>query len=99
MHYSDGAPVQLGDTVSIPVPTGEALARVVMLGDTREHEGLGAEFLDWVRSANVLAPGSVVVEWLDSNPFAHADPNLAPVGNYMFTAVDDWVQLKSRAAA
>ncbi len=91
MDYSDGSPVQLGDTVSVPVPAGEALARVVMLGDTLEHEELSAEFLDWVQSANVLAPGSVVVEWLGSNPFAHSDPNLAPVGKYMFTAVDEWL--------
>lgn len=48
MDYSDGSPVQLGDTVSVPVPAGEALARVVMLGDTLEHEELSAEFLDWV---------------------------------------------------
>ena len=85
--------------MSLPVPAGEALARIVMLGDTLEHQGLSTDFLDWVKSANVLAPGSVIVEWLDGNPFAHTDPNLAPVGNYMFTAVDEWLQLKTRAAA
>jgi len=57
--------------VSLPVPTGQALARVVMLGDTLEHHGLSAEFLDWVHSAKVLASSSVVVEWLGSNPFAY----------------------------
>ncbi|WP_157480936.1 MULTISPECIES: hypothetical protein [unclassified Lysobacter] len=99
MDYRDGSPVHLGDTVSIPVPSGEALARVVMLGDTLEHEGLSADFLDWVQSANVLAPGSMIIEWLGNNPFVHADSNLAPVGNYMFTVVDEWVQLKARATA
>ncbi|MBB5863534.1 hypothetical protein GGR61_001132 [Xanthomonas arboricola] len=99
MYYSDGSPIQLGDTVSLPVPAGEALARVVMLGDTLEHQGLSAEFIDWVQSAKVLAPGSVVVEWIGTNPFAHTDPNLAPIGNYMFTVADEWLQLKTRAAA
>ncbi|NIJ79483.1 hypothetical protein FHT10_000604 [Xanthomonas arboricola] len=76
MHYSDGSPIQLGDTVSLPVPIGEALARVVMLGDTLEHQGLSAEFIELVQSAKVLAPGSVVVEWIGTNPFAHTDPSL-----------------------
>jgi hypothetical protein len=37
MRYSDGLEVRLGDTVSVPVPTGESLARVVMLGNSHEH--------------------------------------------------------------
>ncbi|QOY23713.1 hypothetical protein FYK61_21595 [Xanthomonas citri] len=85
--------------MSVPIPSGEARARVVMLGETYEHQGLSAEFLDWVQAANVLAPDSVIVEWLDGNPFAHNDPNLAPVGDFMFTTVDEWLQLEARAAA
>ncbi len=99
MHYSDGSVVQIGDTVSVPTPDGEALARVVMLGDSREHLGLNPDFLEWVQSENALPSGSVIVEWLGNNPFAHADPTLSPVGNYIFTVVDEWVQLRTRAAA
>ena len=57
------------------------------------------QFLDWVQTDNVLAPGSVIVEWLGRNPFSHTDSNLAPEGHYMFTAVDQWVQLIHRSAA
>jgi ribosomal 50S subunit-recycling heat shock protein len=37
MKYSDGSSVKLGDIIAIPLPSGTAKARVVMLGDTREH--------------------------------------------------------------
>jgi hypothetical protein len=26
------------------------------------------------------------------NPFKHNDPKYAPVGNYMFSALDEWVE-------
>ena len=97
MEYRDGSNVLLGDRVTVPVPEGQALARVVMLGDSREHLELDPQFLEWVESAKVLAPTSVVIEWVDHNPFAHSDAALAPVGNYMFTAVDECVELQSRA--
>lgn len=75
------------------------MARIVMLGDTREHLPLDPQFLEWVLATEVLAPTSVVVEWIEENPFAHDDPAFAPVGNYMFTAMDEFVELQARAAA
>lgn len=83
----------------MPVPQGQAMARIVMLGDTREHLPLDPQFLEWVLATEVLAPTSVVVEWIEENPFAHDDPAFAPVGNYMFTAMDEFVELQARAAA
>ena len=59
-----------------------------MLGDTGEHLEIDQAFVDWVIRDKVMGPSQVVVEWLDNNPFAHNDPNYAPVGNYMFTQVD-----------
>ncbi len=91
MRYHDGSDVTLGDIVSVPVPEGTAKGRVVMLGDTYEHLDIDQKFLKWVKAENVLKPASIVIEWIEDNPFAHNNPNYAPVGNYMFTALDEWV--------
>jgi hypothetical protein len=81
----------LGDIVTVPVPSGAAKARVVMLGDTYEHLDIDKQFLAWVKADKVLKESSVVIEWVEANPFAHDDPQYAPVGSYMFSAVDEWV--------
>jgi hypothetical protein len=91
MHYVDGSPVNLGDVVSVPVPGGTAKARVVMLGDTYAHLDIDPRFVTWVTTERMLETRSVVVEWLEGNPFAHSDPAYAPAGNYMFTAIDEHV--------
>ena len=83
--------VTLGDIVSVPVPEGSANGRVVMLGDTYEHLDIDQQFLKWVIAERVLEPSSVVIEWIEDNPFEHDDPQYAPVGNYMFTTIDEWV--------
>ena len=88
MTYADGSLVRLGDIVTIRLANGSAKARVVMLGDTREHLALDAHFIAWVESEKLVTPEQVVVEWVDRNPFAHNDPQYAPVGNYMFTGLD-----------
>jgi hypothetical protein len=63
-----------------------------MLGDTREHLDIDKQFLDWVESdKTLLEPSQVVVEWIGRNPFAHNDPKYAPVGNYMFTGLDECI--------
>ncbi len=99
MQYYDGLDVLLGDRVFLPVPGGKALARVVMLGDSRANLLLDPQFQEWVNAADVLAPCSVVVEWIGRNPFEHSDPAFAPVGNYMFTVIDESVELQARAEA
>ena len=88
MNYSDGFPVKLGDIVTIPFSDGSARARVVMLGDTREHLDMDEHFVEWVESEGLLQSSQVVVEWVDRNPLAHNDPQYAPVSNYMFTELD-----------
>jgi hypothetical protein len=99
MKYPDGSLVKLGDTVTIPLPSGSARARVVMLGDTREHLDIDKQFLDWVeRDKSLLEPSYVVVEWIDRNPLAHNDPKYAPVSNYMFTKLDECVIYEDHAA-
>ena len=72
--------MKLGDIVSVPIPTGTAKARVVMFGDTFEHLEIDTDFLEWVRAEKLVEENHVVVEWVDVNPFAHNDPNYAPVG-------------------
>ena len=99
MKYLDGLDIQLGDIVSVPTPLGDNKARVVMLGDSLEHAGADDDFVAWVLRDNVLAATTIVVQWLSINPFAHSDPAVAPVGDYMFTTVDEHVRLESRAAA
>jgi hypothetical protein len=93
MKYHDGSTISLGDVVSVPVPAGRAKARVVMLGDTYEHLDIDPQFLDWVKRDRVLEGDAVVLEWLGSNPLAHNDPRYAPVGDYMFSPVDRWLQI------
>jgi hypothetical protein len=88
MKYSDGSPVTLGDMVTIRVADDDARARIVMLGDTREHLDVEESFIEWVESEKLLDPSQVVVEWVDWNPLAHDNPEYAPVGNYMFTGLD-----------
>jgi hypothetical protein len=88
MRYHDGSAVSLGDIVTIPVPSGTAKARVVMLGDSYAHLSIDERFLAWVTTEKRLKPDSVVIEWLGPNPLSHSNLNYAPVGNYMFTPVD-----------
>jgi hypothetical protein len=89
MKYYDGSQVSLGDIVRVPIPKGTARARVVMLGETYEHLDIDETFVAWVKADKMLKPSDIVVEWLDSNPFAHKDPRYAPVGNYMFSPLDE----------
>lgn len=91
MKYTDGSPVKLGDIVTIPFSDRGRRARVVMLGDTHEHLDIDEHFVEWVESEGLLAPAQVVVEWIDRNPLSHSDPRYAPVGDYMFTGLDDCV--------
>ena len=91
MRYHDGSEVRLGDLVEVSLQSETARARVVMLGDTYDHLNVDSGFLSWVNSERVLREDSVVVEWVNENPFAHDDPRYAPVGNYMFTRLDEHV--------
>ncbi len=92
MRYSDGSTVTLGDLVAVPVPSGVANGRVVMLGESYAHLDVDADFLEWVAKDKVLDPSSVVIEWVAENPFAHNDPQYAPVGRYMFSPLDELVK-------
>ena len=98
MLYCNGEEIRLGDTVRVPVPAGEEVARVVMLGDSRRHLALDPDFLDWVGNNAVLNQDAVVIEWIKTNPFSHNNPEYSLVGSYMFCAVDEYVSLVSRAA-
>jgi hypothetical protein len=63
-----------------------------MLGDTYAHLDIDPRFVTWVTTKRILETGSVVVEWLEGNPFVHSDPAYAPAGNFMFTPVDEFVR-------
>jgi hypothetical protein len=92
MRYADGSTVTLGDLVTVPVAAGTtAKGRVVMLGESYAHLDIDAGFLEWVTREKLLGPSSIVIEWVEENPFAHNDPRYAPVGRYMFSPLDDWV--------
>ena len=88
MNYHDGSPAKLGDIVAVRLADRTAKARVVLLGDTREHLDVESEFIEWAESEKLFDPSQVVIEWIDQNPLAHSDPQYAPVGNYMFTGLD-----------
>lgn len=97
MNYSDGSKVLLGDVVALPVPDGTQEAQVVMLGDTLTHLDLEEHFVDWVIQEKLLDGSRVVVQWLAENPFRHSKPSYAPIGDKMFTPVDEFVELVKRA--
>ena len=63
-----------------------------MLEDTYAHLEIDKDFVAWVERDCVLEKGSVVIEWLGANPFAHNDVRYAPVGNYMFSPVDEHLE-------
>jgi hypothetical protein len=88
MQYHDGTTAKLGDVVDVGVPAGTARARIVMLGDTYEHLDIDGDFLSWVTTERKLSPDQILVEWIEANPFAHNDPQYAPVGNYLFLSLD-----------
>ena len=91
MNYHDGSFVALGDIVSVPIPTGNGKARVVMLGDSYEHLDIEKSFVSWVKRDKVLDKNSIVIEWTEGNPFQHDDPKYAPVGKFMFTPLDQFI--------
>lgn len=95
MKYQNGADLALGDIVRVPVPGGYELGRVVMLGDSYDHLDIDPEFIRWVMDQQVLRKGAIVVEWVGKNPFEHGDPQYSPVGNFMFTDVDEWIVKES----
>ena len=92
MTYHDGSIISLGDIVTVPIRSGTARARVVMLGDTYEHLDIDRQFVEWVERDRVLEASSVIVEWLGANPLAYDDPTYAPVGNYMFCPADEHLE-------
>jgi len=93
MNYADGNPIALGDIVSVLVgPNKFVKARVVMVGDTYKHLDIDKEFVEWVTKERKLEKSSVVVEWIQANPFAENDPKYAPVSNYMFSPADEWLK-------
>lgn len=91
MQYHDGSPANIGDIVVVRLNEAVEKARIVMLGDTREHLDLDQEFLEWVNREGILGSSQVIIEWIGRNPLAHNDPNFAPVGNYLFTGLDSCV--------
>ena len=92
MRYFDGTTVTLGDLVTVPVPSGTAKGRVVMLGESDTHLDIDAKFLAWVTRDKLLDSSSIVFEWVEKNPLAHDNPRYAPVGPYMFSPLDEWVK-------
>ena len=68
MKYDDGSKMHLGDIVRVPTPDGNKEARVVMLGDSRDHLELDPDFIEWIVRDNILASTSIFVEWLGANP-------------------------------
>ena len=62
----------------------------------KKHLSLEKSFLDWVLKDNILDEDSIVVDWIEKNPLEHSNPDYAPVGNYMFTGIDEELKLIKR---
>jgi hypothetical protein len=70
--------------------------RVVMVGDTLDYLDIDPQFLSWVKTFQKLGSSQVVIEFMAKNPFEHEDPKFAPVGDYLFSPVDEWLTFESR---
>ena len=74
----------LGDEIIVEYGPGqEALARVVAIGMDLVIDGIDQGFYSWAKSEAIIDKDTVVVEWIDTNPLSHNNPDYAPVGNYM----------------
>jgi hypothetical protein len=89
MKYADGTTVALGDIVILALHDGNHEACVVMIGDTFEHLDLEPSFVKWAREDEVIDDSSVAVRILGTNPFGHNDSRYAPIGDVIFTPLDE----------
>jgi hypothetical protein len=84
MKYKCGTDVMLGDEIMVVYGPGqEALARVVAIGLDLVIDDIDQGFYSWAKSVANIDEDTIVIEWLEANPLIHADPNHAPIGNYM----------------
>jgi len=97
MNYKTGKVIHLGDIVRIDIFNKVELARVVMLGVDYSHLNIDIKFIDWIQNEKELDSNSIIVEWVNENPLKHNKSEYAPVGNYLFTSVDEDIELVERA--
>ena len=64
-------------------PGQEALAIVVAIGLDLAIDEIDQDFYSWAKSEGIIKKDTVVIEWLETNPFEHDNPKYVPVGNYM----------------
>jgi len=84
MKYECGTEVKLGDRIMSGYGPGkEALAKVVAIGTDLAIYEIDQDFYSWAKSEGIIGKETVVIEWLEKNPFEHNDSKFAPVGNYM----------------
>ncbi|MBU1044808.1 MAG: hypothetical protein KJ915_10480 [Candidatus Omnitrophica bacterium] len=84
MKYKCGKDVNLSDIIMVECgPDQKSLARVVAIGLDLAIDKIDKKFYSWAKSEKIINENTVVVEWIDTNPLAHDDPNYAPIGNYM----------------
>jgi len=84
MKYKCGTDVNLGDIIMVEYgPHRESLACVVAIGLDLVIDKIDQAYYSWAKRERIITKDTVVVEWIDTNPLSHNDPNHAPVGNYM----------------
>ena len=96
MKYFDSQIVKLGDVVSMPIEEKRHVFKVIMIGDTKEHQIEDKCFLDWVEKDNLISKTTLVLQWLSKNPYKHNDPNFAPVADQIFAEIDEEIKLENR---
>jgi hypothetical protein len=84
MKYNCGAEVMLGDEILVQHGSGqESLARVVAIGQDLVVDDIDDSYYTWAKKEGLIDQGTVVVDWVQTNPLSHDEPNFAPVGDYM----------------
>lgn len=74
----------MGDEILVTCgPEKKSLGRVIAIGLDLVWCGIDKSFYDWAKKDKVINDDTVVIEWIEENPFAHNNPKYAPTGNYM----------------
>jgi hypothetical protein len=85
MDYEDGQIVRLGDIINIGLADGMHRARVILLGETGDYDGIDEKTAKWAIESKHVDKNSIMAVWLDENPLSHNDSRYAPVANTIST--------------
>lgn len=98
MRYNCGSTVMIGDKVLVNIgPNAYDVGMVVAIGRSIKSDNIEIGFYEWALSENIINDNSIVISWVNDNPFSHNDDRYAPVGDYMTLTIGGCEKLLSRS--